>query len=47
MYLIDFFKRMGRKSNIPVIIYLILNVFIIAFIMHIMHPIVKGLFVFF
>lgn len=36
MYLIDFFKRMGRKSNIPVIIYLILNVFIIAFIMHIM-----------
>lgn len=30
MYLIDFFKRMARKSNIPVIIYLILNVIIIG-----------------
>ena len=30
MYLIDFFKRMARKSNIPVIIYLVLNVFIIC-----------------
>lgn len=30
MYLIDFFKRMTRKSNIPVLIYLILNVFIIG-----------------
>lgn len=35
MYLIDFFKRLARKSNIPVIIYLILNVFVIGFIMHI------------
>ncbi len=30
MYLIDFFKRITRKSNIPVIIYLVLNVFIIG-----------------
>ena len=30
MYLVDFFKRMTRKSNIPVLIYLILNVFVIA-----------------
>lgn len=30
MYFIDFFKRMTRKSNIPVLIYLILNVFVIA-----------------
>lgn len=29
MYLIDFFKKLGRVSNIPVIIYLILNVVII------------------
>jgi len=30
MYLIDFFKRLGRKANIPVIIYLVLNVFLIG-----------------
>lgn len=30
MYLIDFFKRMTRKSNIPVLIYLVLNVFLIG-----------------
>lgn len=32
MYLIDFFKRVTRKSNIPVFIYLILNIFVIALI---------------
>ena len=31
MYIVDFFKRLGRKANIPVIIYLVLNVFIIGF----------------
>lgn len=31
MYIVDFFKRMGRKANIPVIIYLIINVFVIGF----------------
>ena len=36
MYLIDFFKRMTRKSNIPVLIYLILNVFVIAGIIMLM-----------
>ncbi|WP_281693224.1 zinc metalloprotease HtpX [Agathobaculum desmolans] len=36
MYLVDFFKRMTRKSNIPVIIYLVLNVFVIGSIMNIM-----------
>ena len=30
MYFIDFFKRMTRKSNIPVVIYLVLNIFVIA-----------------
>lgn len=30
MYLIDFFKRMTRKSNITVLIYLVLNVFVIG-----------------
>ncbi|MBR1740898.1 MAG: M48 family metalloprotease [Lachnospiraceae bacterium] len=30
MYLIDFLKRMTRKSNIPVLIYLVLNVFVIG-----------------
>lgn len=30
MYLVDFFKRITRKSNIPVLIYLVLNVFVIA-----------------
>ena len=30
MYFIDFFKRITRKSNIPVLIYLILNVLVIA-----------------
>lgn len=37
MYLVDFFKRMTRKSNIPVLIYLVLNVFVIG-------AIVSGLF---
>jgi heat shock protein HtpX len=30
MYLVDFFKRMIRKSNIPVLIYLVLNIFVIS-----------------
>ncbi len=30
MYLIDFFKRLTRKSNIPVLIYLVLNIFVIT-----------------
>ncbi|MCR5597869.1 MAG: M48 family metalloprotease [Lachnospiraceae bacterium] len=30
MYLFDFLRRLFRKSNIPVIIYLVINVFIIA-----------------
>lgn len=30
MYLVDFIKRMTRKSNIPVLIYLVLNIFVIA-----------------
>ena len=30
MYLVDFIKRMARKSNIPILIYLILNVLVIA-----------------
>lgn len=30
MYLVDFFKRMTRKANIPVLIYLVLNIFVIA-----------------
>lgn len=30
MYLVDFFKRLGRKANIPVVVYLILNVVIIS-----------------
>ena len=33
MYLIDFFKRTMRKSNIPVFIYLVLNIFVIALIL--------------
>lgn len=33
MYLVDFFKRTMRKSNIPVFIYLILNIFVIALIL--------------
>lgn len=32
MYLVDFFKRITRKSNIPVLIYLVLNIFVIAWI---------------
>lgn len=35
MYLIDFFKRTVRKSNIPVFIYLVLNIFVIAVILSI------------
>jgi len=34
MYLVDFFKRISRKSSIPVLIYIVLNVFVIAGIMH-------------
>ena len=30
MYIVDFFKRLTRKSNIPVLIYLVLNVFVIT-----------------
>ncbi len=30
MYLFDFLRRLFRKSNIPVVIYLVINVFIIA-----------------
>ena len=30
MYLVDFFKRVTRKSNVPVIIYCVINVFIIS-----------------
>lgn len=30
MYLVDFFIRMARKSNIPVLIYLVLNILVIA-----------------
>lgn len=30
MYLIEFFKRMTRKANIPILIYLVLNVFVIG-----------------
>lgn len=36
MYLVDFFKRMTRKSNIPLLIYLILNIFVIAGIISIL-----------
>lgn len=32
MYFIDFFKRLSKKGNIPIIIYLILNVFVIGFV---------------
>lgn len=32
MYLIDFFKRLTQKSNIPIIIYLVMNIFLIAFV---------------
>lgn len=30
MYLVDFFKKLGRSANIPVIIYLVLNVVLIT-----------------
>lgn len=30
MYIVDFFRRVTRRSNIPVLIYLVLNVFVIA-----------------
>lgn len=33
MYLADFFKRLVRKANVPLVIYLILNVFLIGTIM--------------
>jgi len=32
MYLMDFFNRLTRKSNAPLVVYLILNVFIIKFV---------------
>ena len=35
MYIIDFFKRTVRKSNIPVFIYLVLNILVIAVILSI------------
>lgn len=35
MYLVDFVKRMTRKSNIPVLIYIVLNFFVIAWILEI------------
>ena len=31
MYLVDFLKRLFRKSNIPIVIYLVINVLILAF----------------
>ncbi len=34
MYIIEFFKRMFRKSNIPVIIYLVLNYFVISAVIY-------------
>lgn len=36
MYLVDFLKRMTRKSNIPVLIYLVFNVFVIGAIVQLM-----------
>lgn len=33
MYIVDFFKRLARKSNIPLIIYLVLNVFLTGAVM--------------
>lgn len=36
MYLVEFFQRMTRKSNIPVLIYLILNVFVIGFMIYLL-----------
>lgn len=36
MYLIDFLKRVSNKSNIPIMVYLILNVFFITFMMQIL-----------
>ncbi len=36
MYLVDFFKRMARKSNVPTIIYLVLNVFVIGAVLSMM-----------
>lgn len=36
MYLVDFFKRMTRKSNIPVLAYLVLNVFVIGAIVQLL-----------
>ena len=36
MYLIDFLKRMTRKSNIPILIYLVLNVFVIGGVIQIL-----------
>lgn len=34
MYIVDLFKRLTKKSNVPVLIYLILNVFVIAAIVY-------------
>jgi heat shock protein HtpX len=36
MYLFDFIKRIARKSNIPISIYLLLNIFIIAVIIQLL-----------
>ena len=34
MYIVDLFKRLTQKHNIPILIYLILNVFITAFFLY-------------
>lgn len=36
MYFVDFFKNLGRRANIPTIIYLILNIFVITAIMELL-----------
>lgn len=36
MYIFDFFKRMTRKANLPVLIYLVLNVFIIGYMVQLL-----------
>lgn len=32
MYLVDFFKKLTRKSNIPIVIYLVMNLILITFV---------------
>lgn len=43
MYITDFFKRMTRKANIPTLIYLVLNVFIIGGVVYLLFGISYGL----